>query len=254
MFVYKITVLPIDKVYIGLDTKPVYKKFRWKDHCKEAKKDKSQRKIHTAMREHGIENCAYEVLETGFESFGSLALAEINYIKQYDSYTTGLNSSPGGDGLSAGCWIDFTDEEILTIKQALGEHWKDWNKKKWANTTAEQRKDMVKCAHTPEVNARRKESLKEYYKFNPDAGKQKGKKISDWQKNNRETMISNNKKNSLKGAAKVSKSIKVEHPDGSVLHYPSKSEFQRKTGQWAKTIIEKTFQGMTYKGYRAWEI
>ena len=38
-----------------------------------------------------------------------------------------------------------------------------------------------------------------------------------------------------------------------MLCYPSKSEFQRQTGQWAKTILEKTAKGISYNGYKAWE-
>lgn len=254
MYIYKITVLPLNQCYIGLDTKPVYKKFRWKDHCREAKKLKSQRKIHRAMREHGIENCSYEVLEDGFVSFGDLALAEIKYIKLYDSYSNGLNSSPGGDGLGVKCWDNLTDQDIINIKIALGEKWREWNSRKWQNTTPEQRKEMVKNAHTPEVTKRRAQSLKEFYAANPEAKKEKRDGITNWQKNNRQKLIEQNRKNSLKGAEKVSVAIMVEFPDGRQVKYPSKSEFHRQTKLWPKTIIEKTSAGQRHLGYRAWEI
>jgi hypothetical protein len=254
MYIYKITVVPLSQCYIGLDTKPVYKKFRWKDHCREAKKLKSQRKIHRAMREYGIENCQYEVLKDGFTSFGELALAEIDYIKLYDSYANGLNSSPGGDGLGIKGWDSLTDQDILDIKFALGEKWREWNSRKWHNTTPEQRKEMIKNAHTPEVNKRRTQSLKEFYAANPNAKKAKGASIIEWQKNNRQKLIEQNKKNSLKGAEKVSIAIMVEFPDGKQVNYPSKSEFHRQTGLWPKTIIEKTIAGQSHHGYKAWEI
>ena len=58
----------------------------------------------------------------------------------------------------------------------------------------------------------------------------------------------------LVGAAKMAKKIKVEFPDGTIVIYASKSEMQRQTGQWAKTLITKTKQGITYNGYKAWDI
>lgn len=206
------------------------------------------------MREYGIENCSYEVLEDGFVSFGDLALAEIKYIKLYDSYPNGLNSSPGGDGLGVKCWNNLVDQDIINIKTALGEKWREWNARKWHNTTPEQRKNMVKNSHTPEVNTRRTQSLKEFYAANSNAKKAKGVAILNWQKNNRQTLIEQNKKNSLKGAEKVSIAIMVEFPDGKQVKYPSKSEFHRQTKLWPKTIIEKTSAGQRHLGYRAWEI
>ena len=39
MFIYKITVVPLNQVYIGLDTKPSYKLSRWKTHQEIANKN-----------------------------------------------------------------------------------------------------------------------------------------------------------------------------------------------------------------------
>ena len=83
MFIYKITVVPIGKVYIGLDTKPEYKKSRWKTHCKESITD-PKGKLHKAIHQYGPDNCVYEVIDTEFHSISQLALAEIKYIRQYD--------------------------------------------------------------------------------------------------------------------------------------------------------------------------
>lgn len=253
MFIYKITVVPINQVYIGMDTEPVYKKARWKDHCRESKKE-TKRKIHLAMKVHGIDQCNYEVVEDGFTSLGSLALAEIQYIEIYDSYKNGLNSSRGGDGLGHKNWNSLSEEEILKIKSILGEHFKEYNKKKWANTTPEQRKDMVKNAFTPEVNKRRAESLKEFYKATPESIDYKISKILEWQKNNKALHKDIARSNGAKGAAKVSKKIVVEKEDGTVLYFNSKSEFQRQTGQWVKTILKKTKNGEFHNGYKAKEI
>lgn len=254
MFIYKITVIPLNQVYIGLDTKPVYKQARWKEHCRAAFKGLKKRKIHDAMRTYGLDQCMYEVVAEGFNSIGDLALAEIAYIQKFDSYKNGLNSTPGGDGLGRTNLSQLTTDEFDQIRFALGNNFKEYNQKKWAGTTAEQRKEMIKCAHTPEVSARRRESLKKYYESTPGAKEEKAKSIVDWQQKNQEQLRKNNRANSLKAAEKNSKKLLVELSDGSTLQYASKSEFQRLTQQWAKTVIEKTNQGLSHNGYKAWEM
>lgn len=253
MFIYKITVIPLNQVYIGLDTKPVYKQARWKEHCRAAFKGQKKRKIHDAMREYGIEQCLYEVIDSNFNSIGSLALAEIDYIQKFDSYKNGLNSTPGGDGLGRANLSQLSSEEIQQIRNSLGNSFKEYNRKKWLDTTPEQRKEMVKPAHAPEVNARRRDTLRKYYESTPGSKEAKSKSIMEWQRNNRDQLRKNNITNGLKGAAKVSKKLQVEFPNGDMLYYPSKSEFQRQTGQWAKPILEKTSKGLSHNGYRAWE-
>jgi hypothetical protein len=254
MFIYKITVIPLNQFYIGLDTKPVYKQARWKEHCRSAFKGQKKRKIHNAMRTYGLDQCRYEVIDEKFNSIGSLALAEIEYIKKFDSYKNGLNSTPGGDGLGKTNLLQLTADEISQIREALGSNFKEYNRKKWAGTTAEQRKEMIKCAHTPDVNARRRETLKKFYESTPGAKDEKGKSIIEWQQKNQEQLRKNNRANSLKAAEKNSKKLLVVLPDGSTLHYASKSEFQRLTQQWVKTVIKKTNQGLSHNGYKAWEM
>jgi group I intron endonuclease len=253
MFIYKITVIPLNQIYIGMDTDLEYKKSRWKDHCRESQKN-TKRKIHLAMKQHGLDQCTYEVVEGAFLSLGQLALAEIKYIEQYDSYKNGLNSSRGGDGLGHTGWYKLTEEEMILIKTALGDHFREYNKIKWANTTPEQRKEMVKRAFTPEINARRAESLKEYYKAVPGAIENKVNKILKWQQENKEEHKKIARANGAKGAAKVSKRLEVETEDGKVLYFLSKSDFQRQTGQWAKTVLEKSKNGEFYNGYKAKEV
>lgn len=253
MFIYKITVLPINKVYIGMDTGPVYKKKRWKEHCRELKRN-SNRKIYEALRKYGIENCIYEVLETGFSTIGELAIAEIKYIQQHDSYRNGLNSSLGGDGLGHNNWAAISEEDLLKIKEALGEHFKNYNKKKWSGTTPEERKKMLKHWFEPDVIQRRTETLKEYYKANPDSVEHKVNKLREWREKNKEHHRKVVRENGAKGAAKVSKKLKVETENGEIIYFSSKSEFNRKTGQWANTVLKKTKQGQFYNGYKAEEI
>lgn len=250
MFIYKITVLPLNQVYIGLDTKPSYKLSRWKKHQETAIK-KPKTKLHKAMARN---SSSIEILEDNFTSIGKLAIAEIKYIKQFNSYKNGLNSTPGGDGLGVHDLYLLSEDEISEIKKSLGDNFRNYNKNiKWANTTFDDRQEKTKHLHTSEVYQKKSKTLTEFYKANPDIKKEKGIAIKQWQDENQDIVRYQNRINSLKGAAVVSKRLKVELETGEVLYYPSKSEFQRKTSQWANTIIQKTQQGVFYNGYKIWE-
>lgn len=253
MFIYKITIIPLKQVYIGLDTKPSYKLSRWKTHCKESQ-TRCKTKLHKAIKNHGVENCSIEIVEDNFNSLGKLALAEIDYIKKFNSFTNGLNSTPGGDGLGRHDLYQLSEEEISKIKLALGNNFRDYNKNiKWANTSNEDRKKLTEHLHTEEVYKKKSETLKKFYKANPLIAKNKAIGIKKWQEENQLELKEKNKINSLKGAAKVSKKLTVELETGEVLYYASKSEFQRETGQWAKTVLEKTALGIFHNGYKAKE-
>ncbi len=249
MFIYKITVLTINKVYIGLDTKPEYKESRWKAHCKDSASD-TKRKVHAAMREAGLENCKYEILERGFTSVANLAIAEINYIEQYDTYQAGLNSSPGGDGIGKHDLTSMSENDVQLIREALGEHWTEYNKKKWAGMSAEARKEATSHLHTDEIYQKKADTLKKFYDSNPNIKVEKGTAIKKWQGENRALVRSNNMANGMKGALKVSKEVVVETADGVIETFYSRSEFQRKTGVWFSTLLDKSTKGEYHKGYR----
>jgi group I intron endonuclease len=250
MYIYKITVLPLNQCYIGFDTAPSYKLKRWKAHCKNAYTNPNTR-LYKAISDHGIENCSIEILEDNFTSFTSLALAEIEYIKKFNSYKNGLNSTRGGDGLGRHLLHLLSDQDIILIKEALGQNFSEYNKNiKWARTSAEERKKLTSHLHTEEVYKKKAETLRKFYEHNPEVKKSKGLAIKKWQEENREKLIARNQINSLKGAEKTSKKLTVEKEDGTVLYFKSKSEFYRLTGEWPNTVIKKTIDGSFYKGYR----
>lgn len=249
MFIYKITVLTTNKVYIGLDTKPEYKESRWKAHCKDSIGN-AKRKVHVAMKEAGLENCKYEILERDFHSVSQLAISEINYIKKYDAYNNGLNSSPGGDGIGKHDLTSMTENDICMIREALGEHWTEYNKKKWAGMSAESRKKATSHLHTDEIYQKKADTLKKFYESNPTVKAEKGTSIKKWQEENKDIVCRNNKENGMKGALKVSKEVVVETIDGVVETFYSRSEFQRKTGMWFTTLLDKSAKGEYHKGYR----
>lgn len=248
MFIYKITVIPLNQIYIGLDTKPEYKKARWRTHCKESIIN-PKGKLHKAINEYGSENCIYEVIESGFESISQLALAEIKYIKQYNSCKNGLNSTPGGDGLNNDLTM-FTNNEIDIIREALGEKWRSHNKKKWEGTTIEQRKEMIKHCHTDEARHNRSSTLKNYYEAIEGAKEKHSAGIKKWQKENPELARQYRIQNGIKGAEKTSKKVTLIRDNGNIEIYNSISDFQRKTGQWMSTIREKSAKGEFHNGYK----
>jgi len=250
MYIYKITVLPLDQCYIGFDTAPSYKLKRWKTHCKNACKNPNT-KLYKAISNYGIKNCKIEIVEDSFTSFVSLALAEIEYIKKFNSYRQGLNSTRGGDGLGRHLLHLLSDDDILRIKEALGQNFSEYNRNiKWAGTSSEERKELTRHLHTEEVYKKKSKTLKKFYEHNPEVKKSKGTAIKKWQEENRETLKSTNKANGLKGAEKVSKKLTVEKEDGTMLYFKSKSEFHRSTGEWPNTVIKKTAGGSFYNGYR----
>jgi hypothetical protein len=250
MYIYKITVLPINQVYIGFDSSPSYKLKRWGIHCKNASTE-SLIKLHREMGNYGIENCTVEVLDDNYRTIIDLALAEIMYVKEYDSYRNGLNSSAGGDGIGRHDLAKLSEADINLIKSALGESFRDYNVNvKWKDKTPEERKELTKHLHTPEIYKKKSDTLKKFYEANPEMKKVKMDGLKDWRSKNKETVKANCKKNGMKGAAKVSIKMKVETEDGTIMQFDSKSDFNRKTGQWAKTVIDKTKDGSFYNGYR----
>ena len=253
MFIYKITVLPINKVYIGLDTKPEYKKNRWRVHCRESKKN-PKGKLHESMQFYGIENCLYEVIQRGFDTIGELAIAEINFIKHFNSFEDGLNSSTGGDGLGRHSLINATEAEIASIRNSLGQCFSAYNANKWFGKTREERKEMLNHCYTPDVIEKRIATQKEYYNTVPGAKEHHSKGWKIWREANPEKMQENCKKNGAIGAAAVSKKVTVEKEDGTILEFCSISDFQRTTGEWMCTIRQKSEKGLFHNGYRLKEL
>lgn len=267
MFIYKITNTANSKIYIGYDTGKVSDESRWVDHRKHYKYN-TQKVLYSAIRKYGIDCFTYEVVEE-VDTLENLIDKEIFYIDFFQSYKKdiGYNRTLGGEG---GDTFSIRSEESQNqtkskMRESAIAWWanvdsdarkdllKHLNKEKWKNSTPEERKVLTQHLHQPNVYQARAETLKEFYKDNPEIKKEKSKDIQRWQKENPDIVKAQNKINSLKGAAKVSKRLKVELETGEVLYYSSKSDFQRKTGQWANTIIRKTQEGIFYNGYKIWE-
>lgn len=89
-FIYIIKNTINDKVYIGQTTQSINKRM---DQHRYASRFRVT-KFHKAMRDIGIHKFSMEILEECNNR--ELNIKEVEYIKKYDSYNNGYNSTPGG--------------------------------------------------------------------------------------------------------------------------------------------------------------
>lgn len=107
-YIYKITCLINNKVYIGLTTTSISQ--RWKGHITDSKK--SQKHLYASMRKYGIENFKIEQIDES-NDFGKLGELERYYIKIYNSTNPkfGYNNTFGGEK----CQLDGNPRAKLTM-------------------------------------------------------------------------------------------------------------------------------------------
>lgn len=110
-YIYKITNLINNKVYIGLTICSINK--RWREHKSHVYNSMKRTYLYNAMRKYGIDNFKIEIIEECDNSL--LKDKEREYIKLYHSYIkdplcNGYNLTPGGEG------TDFeAHEEIFKL-------------------------------------------------------------------------------------------------------------------------------------------
>lgn len=94
-YIYKITCIINNKIYIGQTTKNI--NVRFNEHCRDSKK--FDYPLYRSMRKYGIENFIIELIEEC--SINELNDRECYWIKFYDSvawHNKGYNATLGGDG------------------------------------------------------------------------------------------------------------------------------------------------------------
>lgn len=91
--IYKIQNLINGKLYIG---QSVDIEQRWKEHISAAKGDYYHYTLYKAMRKYGIENFSFSIIEECNRD--ELSEKEKYWIKFYNSYEEGYNSTLGGEG------------------------------------------------------------------------------------------------------------------------------------------------------------
>lgn len=91
--IYKGTCLVNGKVYVGLTTKGL--NHRVNNHIRTSRITTRNNMLYNAMRKHGIDNFIWNELEYCKEE--ELEMRECFWIKYFDSYHKGYNSTTGGE-------------------------------------------------------------------------------------------------------------------------------------------------------------
>lgn len=105
--IYKITNDINNKVYIGQTVKTIKK--RWQQHqCNSSKEYFNQVVLYKAISKYGIEHFHIEEIETVDNQY--LDEREKYWIKYYDSYNHGYNSTIGGREIAL---YDFDEEQVI---------------------------------------------------------------------------------------------------------------------------------------------
>lgn len=127
-YIYKVTNIINNKIYIGQTIKSVTT--RWKEHCQRSLKN-SKCHFHLAIKKYGIKNFLVEELikvnaTTTSELKFKLDLLERSYIHFYNSYNSGYNSTIGGDNGVIGLKMSKeTRQKMSEIR--LGRKYKQFN-------------------------------------------------------------------------------------------------------------------------------
>ena len=96
VIIYKYTCIINDKSYIGFTTRDI--ETRWREHVKKSMLG-SKFHFHNAIRKYGEANFTHEILlEAVCEDEKEIYKLEQEYIKKYDTYNKGYNSTKGGEG------------------------------------------------------------------------------------------------------------------------------------------------------------
>ena len=118
MWVYKITNIINNKVYIGQTIRPVEKRIR--RHFNDAIKNKLDTHFARAIRKYGTENFVWEIIDEA-KNQEELNKKEQYWIKYYDSVNTGYNETDAIDKCGGNTYQSKTKEELKEIGEKIKE-------------------------------------------------------------------------------------------------------------------------------------
>jgi group I intron endonuclease len=140
MFIYKITNIKNNKIYIGLTTeKSIQERFR--KHNVEARCTSDNRYFLNAIRKYGASSFRLEEIDRA-TTLEELKNKEIYYIKFYNSRDRkiGYNLSEGGDGTKGVLKSAETREKLR--QKALGRVWSEERKARHSKMMKESNRDF----------------------------------------------------------------------------------------------------------------
>ena len=117
--IYKITNKENSLIYIGCTINSLEKRFG--EHLSRCFTSEYKSKLYNSMKKYGQENFTIELIEEC--DLNVIYETEKKYIKQYDSYNNGLNSTIGGEGC-----LGYTHSP--EIRQKISENTKNGNSHK----------------------------------------------------------------------------------------------------------------------------
>lgn len=142
MFIYKVTNIKNNKIYIGLT---IHKNIntRFSKHVSEMKAG-STYYFHKAIRKYGPANFKIEELDKA-NSIQELKQKEIDYIKFYNSNSRniGYNLTSGGDGTHGVLKSEYTRN--LIRQKALGRKWTEERKQRHSEILKSKNIDKTKA-------------------------------------------------------------------------------------------------------------
>jgi group I intron endonuclease len=121
MIVYKVTNKINGKVYIGITRHHLEKRKR--EHYDKAKYQQSNSIFHNALLKYDKNDFMWEVINKA-DTFDELSEMEITYIKKYNSFNEGYNSTSGGE--RSFIMSDITKEKLKNINLGSKKHSDEW--------------------------------------------------------------------------------------------------------------------------------
>lgn len=108
--IYLISNTENNKLYVGKTIRSL--QTRWNEHLRDVyNSQKNNNKLYRAMNKYGIDKFKIELLEDNVPD-DLLGIREQEYIKKFDSYYNGYNSTFGGEGESS---VDIEELKLLLL-------------------------------------------------------------------------------------------------------------------------------------------
>lgn len=116
MWIYKITNIQNNKVYIGQSKRPIEQRF--KRHLNDALHNKLDTHFARAIRKYGANNFIIEIIDSAFNQ-EELTLKEQYWIRYYNSTNIGYNETDALYKSGGNTYKSKSTEEMISIKDKI---------------------------------------------------------------------------------------------------------------------------------------